>query len=108
MAYADSNLIRIDDDAAGHGWFVDPTPWDDAEFATRGNQGEQHRMDLLTVLTHELGHLLGFGHADDGVMAEALLAGTRQTPAASPWKALHAMEDSFVAPLVPAAAGKSW
>src|SRR5262249_48609414 len=25
LAYADQNLIRIDDDAAGHGWFVDPT-----------------------------------------------------------------------------------
>jgi hypothetical protein len=49
MAYAASHLIRIDDDAAGHGWFVDPTPWDDAEFATPGNQGEQHRMDLLTA-----------------------------------------------------------
>jgi hypothetical protein len=83
LAYAESNLIRIDDDAAGHGWFVDPTPWDDAEFATPGDQGEQHRMDLLTVLTHELGHLLGHDHTEDGVMEEALVAGNRRTPAAS-------------------------
>jgi hypothetical protein len=82
LADAAANLIRIDDDAAGHGWFVDPTPWDDAEFATTGNQGEQHRMDLLTVLTHELGHLLGYDHAEDGVMQESLLAGTREMPAA--------------------------
>jgi hypothetical protein len=82
MAYPNLNLIWIDDNAAGHGWFVDPTPWGDAEFATPGNQGEQHRMDLLTVLTHELGHLLGYNHAEDGVMHESLLAGTREMPAA--------------------------
>ena len=37
------NQIRIDN-AAGWGWFVDPTPGDDSEFTTPGNQGEQHRM----------------------------------------------------------------
>jgi hypothetical protein len=30
-----------------------------AEFTTPGNQGGQHRMDLLTVLEHEIGHLIG-------------------------------------------------
>ena len=34
-------------------------------------------MDLLTVLAHELGHLLGYDHDDDSVMAETLTAGTR-------------------------------
>jgi hypothetical protein len=75
------HTIWVDDNAAGWGWFVDPTPWDDSEFTTPGNQGEQNRMDLLTVLDHELGHLLGFAHATTGVMEESVTPGTRRMPA---------------------------
>ena len=41
-------------------------------------------MDLLTVLMHEVGHLLGRGHETDGLMAETLAAGTRRTPESGP------------------------
>src|SRR5262249_2196703 len=41
---------------------IDATPRDDSEFTTPGDQGEQGRMDLLTALPHEVGHLLGLGH----------------------------------------------
>jgi probable HAF family extracellular repeat protein len=74
------NTIWLDINAAGWGWFIDPTPWDDSEFATPGEQGELNRMDLLTVLMHEYGHALGLDHADDGVMAETLDDGIRRTP----------------------------
>jgi hypothetical protein len=80
--------IRIDDDAAGRGWFVDPTPRDDSEFATPGDKRVSGRMDLLSVVTHELGHLVGLdddhdqGHAAD-VMGDTLAAGTRRLPTAA-------------------------
>ena len=56
-----------------------PHPANDSEFTRRGNQGERNRMDLLTVLTHEVGHLLGYDHAAGGVMQETLDAGVRRT-----------------------------
>jgi ELWxxDGT repeat protein len=79
LGLAAGHTIWLDADAAGWGWFVDKTPWDDSEFTTPGDQGEWHRMDLLTVLEHEIGHLLGHGHEADGVMQHTLTAGTRRT-----------------------------
>lgn len=77
LGEAIGNTIYLDRNAAGWGWFVDHTPRNDSEFTRRGNQGEQNRMDLLSVLEHEIGHVLGFEHADSGVMRETLAAGTR-------------------------------
>jgi uncharacterized delta-60 repeat protein len=74
------HTIWLDANAAGWGWFVDKTPWEDSESRKPGNQGEQHRMDLLTVLEHEVGHLLGFEHAQTGVMQDTLAAGVREWP----------------------------
>jgi hypothetical protein len=56
-------LIVIDVDAAGWGW------------TAFGGQ-----MDLLSVVRHELGHVLGFEHADEGPMAATLAAGTVTSP----------------------------
>ncbi|MEK7216547.1 MAG: hypothetical protein AAB289_13220, partial [Chloroflexota bacterium] len=80
LGLASGNTIWLDDNAAGWGWFVDATPWDDSEFTTPGNQGEQGKMDLLTALAHEIGHLLGQEHEETGVMIDTLSAGTRRTP----------------------------
>ncbi len=91
---ASTNTSWLDDNAAGWGWFVDPRPSHDSEFTTPGDpltlpspqsgRGDAwDKMDLLTALAHEIGHLLGQDHADDGVMAETLMAGTRRMPLAS-------------------------
>src|SRR5262249_30271457 len=58
LGLASGHTIWLDNNAAGWGWFIDPTPWHDSEFTTPGNQGERNHIDLLTVLEHELGHLL--------------------------------------------------
>ncbi len=83
LGLASGDTIFLDVNAAGWGWFVDPTPLDDFEFTTSGDRGEQGRIDLLSVLMHEMGHLLGHEHCEPGasatgdLMAETLTAGAR-------------------------------
>jgi hypothetical protein len=86
--YADGT-ITLDADAAGHGWFVDATPSDDHEYRTGGTvlqakpgSDAYARIDLLSVLAHEMGHALGLDHGHHGVMADALLPGQRSTATA--------------------------
>src|SRR5262249_47734537 len=55
---------------------------DTSGLGTPGNQGEQGRMDLPTVLGHEFGHLLGYRHTESGAMDDLLAADVRRTPAA--------------------------
>jgi hypothetical protein len=88
------DTVQIDPTAAGYGWFVDATPWEDSEFAFRPDEGVRlaidstpahGRMDLLTVLLHELGHVLGLEDLDQEeyhheLLAEALAAGVRRLP----------------------------
>ena len=66
-------VITLDDDAAGHGWYLDPTPQADEEFsvssvdgvfAALGDGPAAGRIDLLTVLLHELGHIAGLDDLD--------------------------------------------
>ncbi len=70
LAYAEGNSIYIDSDAAGYDWFVDDTEWLDEEFveidgilraASGGDIDGLARdgIDMLSVLMHEQGHILG-------------------------------------------------
>ncbi|HNL13850.1 MAG TPA: tandem-95 repeat protein [Accumulibacter sp.] len=82
--------ITLDDNAAGYGWFIDPTPSGHEEFLPTSNPNEwfakpgstaEGKMDLLTVLLHEYGHALGLEHTTDvhDFMAATLQPGVRRT-----------------------------
>ncbi|MDN5000401.1 cadherin domain-containing protein [Bradyrhizobium sp. GCM10027634] len=92
LANTGAKGITIDVNAAGWGWYVDPTPSDNSEYhstaapndlvATSGDAASH--IDLLTVLEHELGHVLGLPDTSlDGVMNLNLDTGERRlvTPA---------------------------
>jgi Ca2+-binding RTX toxin-like protein len=75
-----NGTVFIDADAAGYGWFVDPTPGDDVEFA---GATAPAGMDLMTVVMHELGHVLGYRDlpaAQDSLMSATLEEGVRRLP----------------------------
>ncbi len=89
LGLAGGDTIYLDRDAAGYGWFVDPTPAKDEEFARLGSgdqlqasdSGVIDRMDLLSVVEHELGHLAGLGDldwSDSGLMSGLLGTGIRR------------------------------
>ena len=50
LASESTNYVWIDTDAAGYGWSV------------TGDDGLGGRVDLLSTLTHEFGHILGYDH----------------------------------------------
>jgi hypothetical protein len=81
--------ITLDSNAAGRGWFVDPTPWSDAEFANGqalAGSAASGKMDLLTVVLHEMGNAAGMPETQAGagsadLMADSLTVGLRRTQA---------------------------
>lgn len=90
VGQAEGSLITLDDDGAGHGWFLDATPESNDEFLPTANPNEwiakpgseaAGRMDLLSVLLHEYGHVLGLDHETSAhqLMSEELQPGVRRT-----------------------------
>jgi hypothetical protein len=91
LGMAFPQAIWIDRDAAGYGWFLDPTPATDAEFPAAPDSAAYGRIDLLTVVEHELGHELGFGDTTgDGLMGQYLAPGMRRLPTSADPVAVNA------------------
>ena len=95
LARTSKGVIEIDDKAAGFGWYFDPTPGDDSEFAvlvpnkesqaTELNAAQGH-MDLITVLMRQLRVALGrkklnLSGNQGWLMQNTLGVGTRRAPA---------------------------
>ncbi len=90
-AVVSADRVYIDTNAAGNGWFVDPTPATDEEFVAAGNSQQLQavdpravdRIDLLTVVEHELGHIAGLDDLNalaDNLMSGVLANGIRRDP----------------------------
>jgi hypothetical protein len=89
MSNGSNTTITLSTSAAGHGWFLDPTPADNSEFLPTSNPNEwiakagnaaDGKMDMLSVLLHEYGHALGLDHSPDShdFMAPTLQPGVRR------------------------------
>jgi hypothetical protein len=85
--------IVLDATAAGRDWFVDSTPESNDEFLptadanifiAKEGSAASGKMDMLSVLLHEYGHVLGIEHNPDSrdFMSPALQAGVRKLPTA--------------------------
>lgn len=93
IGLTDGTSVLIDPTAAGHEWFIDPTPQDNAEFhfvrglaqwIADGHSEAFSRMDLLTTVMHEMGHVLGYDdHSTQPhratLMSETLPTGVRRS-----------------------------
>lgn len=90
IAITQGNNIIIDSTAKGHGWFVDTTPLSHDEYS-QDSSGHSYtaltgtdsaeRIDLLTVLIHEMGNVLGVSHRQDNdVMTLRINLGERRLP----------------------------
>ncbi|HUJ13815.1 MAG TPA: hypothetical protein VL284_08495, partial [Thermoanaerobaculia bacterium] len=94
LGISDCDHVTLDRTAAGHGWFIDPTPSRDDEFGNHASNGRLYtdpysapagHVDLLTAVMHEMGHDLGMPDLHesaqrDDIMYAELTVGERRLP----------------------------
>ena len=88
LGQSSATTITLDDNAAGHGWFIDATLGENSEFLPTSNpnvwvakegSAAAGKMDMLSVLLHKYGHALGIEHSIDSrdYMATTLTSAPR-------------------------------
>lgn len=105
LAFAVGSRIFVDAAAAGFGWFIDSNSLDHHEFPVGVVDGvfeadpsseAYGKMDLFSVLLHEMGHVLGLsGRAasePQALMTETLASGIRRLPSAGDVDAVMAAD----------------
>jgi RHS repeat-associated protein len=116
LGLATPGVVQIDDNGDGYGWFVDPTPKTDVEFATKVTTTELKavvgsaaygRMDLLTAVMHELGHELGLADIPittnaHTLMTQSITTGLRRLPPAMTAAIVTPMNATLVQPITAA------
>jgi hypothetical protein len=89
VGLTNGRTITLDINAAGRGWFVDPTPLSDAEFSNGqaiAGSAASGKMDLLTVVLHEMANAAGVPETNSGassldLTSNSLTPGLRRTQA---------------------------
>ena len=87
-------MIEINQTAAGYNWYVNASPRSGQAFGLAGPGGEKlagpgspaaAQVDLLTVLEHELGHVIGLADNNQAgnLMDTTLGLGARRAPTAA-------------------------
>ena len=95
LGEAEGRRVRVSSRAAGNGWFVDAAPQGDGQFTNAISPTRRYthaacapagRVDLLTAVLHEMGHILGLPDTyepqdRDSIMFGFLTKGERRLPA---------------------------
>ena len=87
LGFTAGTVVTIDDDAAGRGWYAPPVPFDHttsntASVFSTNSSSFAERVDLLSAVLHELGHVMGLPESSltGDVMLPELPPGTRRLP----------------------------